>query len=414
MKKTNYLLVAIMLLTFFSCKKDECTDCIDNIPFKGAPVALRVNMLGVDSRGNYFKAIEDPNNPSEDQEIVIHNHTLFVFNEEGNLTISPLYVDKGEASADVVVPSTSTEIYIVANGGDPKVNTSFLYKALAASTGANYKSRLLSAETALEDHVVGGLIRTGASAIEIETDEDGVLYADVTVGLKFVAAKVVVDFMMDVDANSNLKGALLKNIHMLNVRGESRIFSATLEGNGNASTSVARTWGTIYDTKTVSYRHGKLVTDIVPGNKYIATGTQTDLLINNYANGIHQPTLGGTNDYFYALENKSGNIDPNANSLLVFEVLYANTTDIEEAFRGQTRYYTVNFDGKTGYINPPGLTQLDPDMYKDYSIRRGVRYTITATLKSNGTDNPLTKDARLDYKIEAEDWIRTEGNELDL
>lgn len=402
MKKLVYLMASIILFSIFSCdKKEECLDCLDNSTSnKGQPVMLKVNLVDVSIR---TKASEDQSNPSADREKQIKNHTLFIFNSKGDLDVPPFYVGSGALKAEVLITSNAKEVWAVANGGDPTDDKTFLGKLLAGQHGTGYKSKLITIETSLEDHKVDGLIRSGASKIVMDTQDDGSIGANVVIGLKFVAAKIITNFTISPN-NPNLTGAKVIKTYIINGRSNSHVFAKDLILNGDNDDPSKRNWGDLWDTPLKNYAHGRVLTgsEIVLGYRYMDNGVKSDLLINEYAGG-GIATPGNTADYFYVLENKAGNVNPHANTLLVYEVLFSNDPLVDPTYRGRTRCYTVNFTGKYGTSTPSG-----------YSIKRGTCYKVNATLYGNGKDTPLEVDATLQYTIDLEDWVMQDNTDVTI
>lgn len=404
MKKLVYLVASIILFSIFSCdKKEECLDCLDNSTSnKGQPVMLRVNLVDVGIR---TKAAEDSGNPSADSEKQVNNHTLFIFNSKGDLDVQPFYVESNSTQSEVPITSSAKEVWAVANGGDPKDENTFLGKLLAGQVGTGYRDKLIAIEASLNDHKVGGLIRSGASKITIIKQPDGSISADVIIGLKYVAAKIITNFTINSAENSNLTGAKVIKTYILNCRSNSRVFAENIHDNGDNAEPSKRRWGPLYGTKLTNYAHGRILTPeeyTIQGYYYASLGVQSELLINRYdaTGGISTPS--DPADYFYVLENSSINVGLHANTLLVYEVQFSNDPAVEETYRNRVRYYTVSFSGKYGGA-PDG-----------YSIQRGTCYKVNATLSGNGKDNPLGADATLKYTIDLEDWVVPGNTEVTI
>lgn len=306
---------------------------------------------------------------------VVSNYTVFVTNQSDQIGWKK-YSDSGSnmtGASAMEVSNSAKHVYIVANAGD-------LRSTITSMTELNNFLADLNGAATINGLQTTARWATGSTASALTfADVSGEQVANASITLTFIAARItvsIVNGMTGYDALNSNDDLVLKNVAVLNARGESKLFTTP--------------W-LIPATPTTGK---KFYEGIVNNNfpLYPATGTftvATSLLNNSITADDFTTTY-----HYYVFENDA-----------TTAAEHPTIVTLVGTFDGKTIYYPVHladYETFTAGSNASG---------EDF-IKRGRSYNITINMKVDPTNPggvidpfvPLA-DGKVNISLSLTDWI---------
>lgn len=198
-----------------SCSND------DDAPAKGTGEEAAVS-IGIKAPVPSRAVTSDLDGAGDATEDKITNFTAFVVDGDGSLK-SGYSADGGELTGAKAIAATTAakKVYVVANGGD-------LTDITTETALLNYKADLNGTGTQSTVRWATGEVQLSSSDF---TQISGEWIATKTVELTFIAARITLTIengMTGYDASKTDGSLVLKKVAVLNARGESKLFGASL------------------------------------------------------------------------------------------------------------------------------------------------------------------------------------------
>ncbi len=443
------ILSALAATVLVGCQKEQLGGNTPNKTGAGHPMSLALNI------GEPSIKTKATNNATRADEAILNNAMVYVLDQHGELNVAPVYFASfanGSAATqnvDITITDQATEIFVLANGGNP-ATTGTIAESIAAAIAAKGDNTVKSVLESVSLDLLNSsdastqTAATGASTLTQSGQTDNISMnftnntATATVRLSFVAARVSIkgvnffqaDFTKpNADANrtaAEIAALTASGFDMGDGTDKTRVVSVSvlnapqttyLFPHAETTAENGKTWSEALFTKTSAFYQGlsnwATYQESDPNNAsgadaayFPAASTSSGIATASLTEAITNGAVGSP--YFYVWENRDNGIKNSGVTLATIGVAVYYTA----AYKADMQAFVdalnaTNADAGSSTIIPlsdvlaPDGTVLYYTVVFDDKVNNGANGTTNGTgVNGSGITPPHAAGSKFaDYSI---------------